>query len=78
MDRIQVMLQPETHNKLKKLVKMHKISVSGFIRKAVEDQIIDTDVSKGTAAVLRDAARDSYSNGPADLSSNDDYLYKTN
>jgi predicted transcriptional regulator len=76
MERVQILLKPETFKKVKILAKKKNISTSGFIRGAVEKELKKETVSKSGAGVLRDAAQKAYKGGPKDLSTNDDYLYK--
>lgn len=79
MERVQMLLESETHLKVRTLAKAKKMSVSQFVRKAVE---IDIDATgnpyKNAVQVLRNAASRPFSGGPKDLSINDTYLYKIN
>jgi len=78
MNRVQVLLYPETHQKIKNLARKKKISTSKFIREAAEEKLNQEYpvTKKKTIDVLREAGKNAFKGGPKDLSSNDDYLYK--
>ena len=78
MNRVQILLKPETLQKVKMVAKRKKVSASKLVREAVEKELdlLYPKVKQDTVEVLRNAAKHAFKGGPRDLSSNDDYLYK--
>ncbi|MBD3365820.1 hypothetical protein GF360_00555 [candidate division WWE3 bacterium] len=75
MNRVQVLLKPETITKVKKAAKKNKTSASGFIREVVEKELEKEKSKKDPIKILLNAAKNASKGGPRDLSTNDDYLY---
>lgn len=76
MDRIQVLLQPETLDAVKKEARRREVSASGYIRKVVERELKRKKKEVNATEIFLKRARNAFKGGPKDLSTNDDYLYK--
>jgi len=76
MDRIQVLLKPETIQKVRTEAKRRNVSASGYIRKAVEKEIKKGKKKVNATEIFLKRAENAFKGGPKDLSTNDNYLYK--
>jgi len=73
MTRVQVMMESDMHQQIKNLAKRRNISTSKLIRQTLKTQLVKSKNS--TTDVLLKAASKAKGGMPADLSTNDYYIY---
>ena len=67
MDRLQVLLKPETIQKVKKIAKKKNTSASGYIRKVVEKEIKREKKKVSATEIFIKRASNAFKGGPSDL-----------
>ena len=77
MQRIQVLLEPETLNSVRKATKKKGTSTSTYIRGVIKKDVRKRLETKSTADILLKSAKEAKKGAPKDLSVNDEYLYGT-